>query len=257
MDTKCKLCDKDIMPLYTVNEIPYYLCQSCNLLQNFYWESHHDPQELEHINATTRDKKWPPGEAAHMRQKGWEMLELMYWPVAWKSRILNTALKKIPGYQQFIRRYIKSQLTRVLDFGCGHGIIVHELRKKDHIDIIGLDPYSPPESTWVIHKTLEQSDILENSLSGIFSIETMEHIPNILDTFRALYDLLAPGGVLLVQTHRLEDPEYIRDKNKWFYLEDPKTHITIYSEKAMRRIAAMTGFSSVSFRGVKFARFVK
>lgn len=185
------------------------------------------------------------------------MLELMGWPLAWFSRIAHTLLKRIPPYNSLVRWWVKRKFKKILDFGCGHGTTVLEMRDKDDINMVGLDPYSPTQNPHIRRQLLAQANFPDNTFDGIFTIETMEHIPNVLETFLELHRILKPEGTLLVQTRRLEDPEYINQQIEWFYLREPKTHVSIYSEKAMSTIAQKAGFRSVQFRGIKFARFIK
>lgn len=209
------------------------------------------------VNRDMRARRWPAGESEEMRKKGWELLEYMAWPLAWFSRKLHAVLKYIPGYTPLVKWWVRSHMRRILDFGCGHGTTVLELRFKDTIDIIGLDPYSPTTHPHIVAATLQQARFPSEAFDGIFSIETVEHIPNVLDTFRELYRILKPGGVLLIQTRRLEDPDYTAHKGAWFYLREPKTHVSIFSERAFQTIAKKVGFSTVQFRGVRLARLIK
>ena len=254
----CKLCEQPTHIRHTIRDIPYYYCTHCNFLFNTYWDNKPalTPEQII-ANRTRRDERWPAGEADHMYEKGWETLEYMEWPLAWKSRKIHTILKNIPLYTSLVRNSIKNKCRNVLDFGCGHGVTATELRTRDNLDVIGLDPFSPVEKPYIIRTLLNEHRFDNETFDAIFSIETLEHIPNILETFQELGRILKPGGVLLVQTRRLEDPDYQANKDAWFYLEDPTTHISIYSEDAMRTIAEKTAWGTVDFRGVRYARFVK
>lgn len=192
-----------------------------------------------------------------MYRKGWETLELMFWPLAWFSRKLHQPLKSIPPYRELVKKYIAGRRPTLIDFGCGHGTLALELRRRDKLDIIGLDPFSPVENHHIFRKTLNEAHFPENSFDGIITIETMEHITNVLPIFLELQRILKPGGVLFIQTRRLEDADYQKQHSQWFYLEDPKTHVSIYSESALRKIAEKTGFSRVQFRGTRTARLRK
>ncbi|TSC72494.1 MAG: putative S-adenosyl-L-methionine-dependent methyltransferase [Parcubacteria group bacterium Gr01-1014_38] len=253
----CKLCGAPVSLRHTVDSVSYYHCGSCDFLQNFHWEDHpHVLVAQDAANADARERLWPSGDPQEMRAKGWEMLGLMSSPVAWASRHVHTALKHVPLYERWYQHSARKRFPKLLDFGCGHGTIVSELRKEG-FDCIGLDPFSPVESQYILRVPISEANLPAEDLDGIFSIETLEHIPNVLETFRELHRVLRPGGVLLVQTRRLEDPDYQREQDHWFYLQEPETHVSIYSETAMRFIAARTGFRRVRFRGVKFARFEK
>lgn len=185
------------------------------------------------------------------------MLEYMASPIAWLSRQLHTALQHIPGYTALTRALAKQHLHRILDFGCGHGVGVLELRARDNLDAIGLDPFSPTQSPHIIRSTIHTADLAPNSFDGIFAVETMEHISDILPTFAALHKILRPGGMLVIQTRRLEDPDYLREQENWFYLKDPQTHVSIYSNQALKEIARRVGFHAVEIRDIRTARFRK
>lgn len=254
----CKLCHQAAQIIHTVRDIPYYYCSHCVLLFNTYWDNRLalTPDQIA-ANDKRREERWPAGEADHMYEKGWETLEYMGWSVTWWSRQAHSALRNIPGYESWVRRSIKRKFQKVLDFGCGHGITATELRNRDGMDVIGLDPFSPIDESYIIRTPLIEQRFDSEVFDAIFSIETLEHIPNILETFQELHRIVKPGGVLLVQTRRLEDPDYAAKQDKWFYLEDPTTHVSIYSEAAMRTIADKTGWDAVSFRGVRYALFTK
>lgn len=257
MEKKCKICGHSLQLSHAIKGIQYYRCPQCHFLQNFHWEEHPARQSGEiAANKEARDRLWLPGANDKMRQKGWEMMELMVIPPAWFSRRLHQLLNRLPGYRTWVGRRVKKQLHRLLDFGCGHGEIVLQLARGG-FDIVGLDPFSPTADTRIIRQELIPHAFPANSFDGIFTIETMEHIPNVLEIFRELHRILKPGGVLLVQTRRVEDPNYIANQAQWFYLQEPGTHVSIYSQPAMARIAQATGFKNVSFRGAKFARFIK
>lgn len=255
MPHQCKICGQTTKPLYTLRDITYEHCSKCNFLQNFYWEDHPDSlAQQTAANDKRRAEHWPAGELDDMYRKGWETLELMLWPLAWFSRKLHQPLKSLTAYRRWVKKSILRQQPKLMDFGCGHGTLALELRRRDELDIIGLDPFSPTEDPHILRKNLSAAHFPDNFFDGIITIETMEHITDILPTFHELQRILKPGGVLFVQTRRLEDADYQKQHEKWFYLEDPKTHVSIYSELAMRKISEKTGFSRVQFRGTRTAR---
>lgn len=258
MTHTCKICGTEGNPRHTILGIVYYHCPQCHFLYNSYWETRPSAEsEQQVVNDVARADRWPAGKEKDMRNKGWEMLELMESPIAWNARRAHTFLKKFSWYRNYLRNRIKTKYDTLLDFGCGHGITVLELQNKDNFRIVGLDPFSPTKHESIITEDLLAHKFPDEHFAGIFSIETLEHIPNVLEVFSELHRILKPGGTLLVQTHRLEEKAYSEKKDKWFYIQDPKTHVSIYSEPAMKKIAQKTGFSNVSFKGVKFAKFVK
>jgi SAM-dependent methyltransferase len=254
----CKICQGSLTPRHTIQNVNYYFCPSCQLLQNFYWETATNPAQEQIItNDDRRTKLWPAGERDYMYQIGWNHLERLAWPLAWHYHRLHRLLNNFPPYQSFVRQIIKRKIHRLLDFGCGHGTSVLEILSRDNFDSLGLDPFSPTRSPHIITRSLADADFPDNSFDAIFSIETAEHISNILPTFRELHRILKPGKNLLIQTHRLEHPGYQSQQEKWYYLQDPHTHVSVYSQPAFKEIARRAGFSSVAFHGPRLALFTK
>ena len=253
------MCGEDIAARYRKTGVDYYYCSKCDFLQNFYWEESESPREEKiNVNDELRAKRWPAGEKDEMYKLGRGMFDFMASPIAWKSRKIHHLLKQlVPGYLEWNKKYTKNKLPRLMDYGCGHGLSVSEMRKRDGLDIIGLDPYSPTDSPYIVREELSVKHFPDNFFDGIFSVETIEHIPNVLEVFVELHRILKKGGVLLLQTSRLEDPKHIAEQGDWFYLRDPQSHVSIFSESAMRLIAKKTDFSEIDFRGVRYARFVK
>lgn len=258
MEHVCKICTGQVVPRHTIAATIYYYCPACQFLQNFYWEERADAVTNQVIaNDTARADRWPAGQPAYMREVGWEALTVMYWPLRWHTRKVHQLLTHVPGYTALAHRFIKKQARRLLDFGCGHGTTVLELAKNNQFDAYGLDPFSPTENPRILRTSLLETGFPAQSFDGIFSIETLEHITNPVETFTELNRILKPTGVLLVQTHRLETAAYQQKQEKWLYLQDPSTHVSIYSEPAFRDLAKRTGWQSVSFKGTKLARFIK
>ncbi|MEE9440062.1 MAG: methyltransferase domain-containing protein [Saprospiraceae bacterium] len=91
-----------------------------------------------------------------------------------------------------------AQKTKVLDFGCGKGYFVHQLKDKINCDIIGYDKYLKSESPLVTN----DEDIVSKSnyYDVITCFETLEHCheetrDKILDK---IHSLLKTNGKLLV-----------------------------------------------------------
>jgi len=254
---RCKICQAAVKPRHVKGDITYYYCSACDFLQNYYLEKQPNAATQQQHNDTCRTDKWDISDLAEVRRKAWEVLDQMTWPIAWWSRQAHSLLQNVPSYHRLVRAQVKHRLPKILDFGTGHGTAVLELRRHDNLNITGLDPFSPTDDPVIDRRYLSEAKYPSASFDGIFAIETMEHIANVLETFAEINRILKPGGVFLIQTRRLEDPEYQRSQSKWFYLEDPKTHVSIYSETALRRIAELTGWSKVEFRGTRIARFTK
>jgi len=147
-------------------------------------------------------------------------------------------------------------INNILDFGCGHGEGVVALREIGY-NCIGVDPFSPSTSSFIVNKPLHEAHFESNYFDAIISVETMEHVSDVMETFKELYRILKIGRGLFIQTMWLDCSEYQKEKDKWFYIQDPDVHVSIYSEKTLRIIKEKIGFSQLKVKSPKYSVFWK
>lgn len=103
----------------------------------------------------------------------------------------------------YVRRYLDvlPARTRVLDAGCGEGVLVDEYA--DRLAITGLDPNF--SSIRVRHGSLDALPFDEGSFDRALCLDVLEHLPyeQQLRALVELYRVLAPGGELLVSVPNL------------------------------------------------------
>lgn len=123
----------------------------------------------------------------------------------------NMLLEHIARYT-FSTPYVKG---RVLDIACGSGygsLKVAKDRKKHMDEIMGVD-ISEDALQYAVHNyyhpllTFKQGDAMDSSLpqeigqfDTILSFETIEHVKDDRLFMKRMYDLLKPGGTLVLST---------------------------------------------------------
>jgi SAM-dependent methyltransferase len=140
---------------------------------------------------------------------------------------------------------------RVLEIGCGHGGFVSILRE------LGFDATGIDLSPWVVEfaratfgipvrqGTLDTLD-LEPGFACIAAFDVLEHLADPLDTLRRAARLLAPDGVLLLQT-----PCYRGEGPDWAMFQ-PDEHIYLFTETSARDLLGRAGFADVRIRDSLF-----
>ena len=151
--------------------------------------------------------------------------------VFWLERLLEVA--RPPG--------------RTLEIGCGHGAFVRLLQE------LGFDATGTELSGWVVEfakRTFGVSVLrgrlerlnLERGFTCIAAFDVLEHLSDPLETARRCGDLLAPDGVLLLQT-----PWYRGEGADWSMFQE-KEHIYLFTEESIRLLLARAGFQEMQVR---------
>ena len=100
-----------------------------------------------------------------------------------RKRKINFFLNKIP------------QDAKILEIGSGGGWVKHYFSEKGYSNYIGMD-IAPPADIVGDILNYKQLGLKSNSLDYVIAFEVVEHV----DCFDVCYDLLKPGGHLLLTT---------------------------------------------------------
>jgi SAM-dependent methyltransferase len=103
--------------------------------------------------------------------------------------------------QDFASRFNASHT--ILDIGCGN----KPYAKYFTATYLGLDPY--PETRADIIRDAWDSGLSDNSCDGVILNQSLEHIPDTLNTIREVRRVLKPGGLILVTV-----PQTMRNHSK-------------------------------------------
>lgn len=157
---------------------------------------------------------------------------------------------RLQMYIPFVERAIEQTSRKdFLDMGCGRAELLEILKDKG-IPARGIDSNIRMIKEAVEKGfTVEQTDVLEymlnlpdNSLSGVSGFHIVEHLPfeNLLELLAEIYRVIAPGGVLILET---PNPENFNVVTFNFYV-DP-THIRPLPPPALNFMVEHTGFKKL------------
>jgi SAM-dependent methyltransferase len=140
---------------------------------------------------------------------------------------------------------------RALEIGCGHGAFVRLMQD------LGFDAVGTELSGWVVEfakRTFEVPVLrgrletldLDPGFKCIAAFDVLEHLNDPLETARRCGDLLAPDGVLLLQT-----PCYRGEGPDWSMFQEDE-HIHLFTEASIRLLLARAGFREILVRSSLF-----
>lgn len=147
-------------------------------------------------------------------------------------------------YARILQRYITSPGAQILDYGAGVGYLSKWLSNYYTTLAYDLADYCRVEIPKVSPKTtvLDSIDVLEpESLNGIITLHTLEHVSEPEDLIKKFNGLLKKGGLLFYVVPNPDGLGHTLKKNKWFAYRD-KTHISLLSSEKWKSLTEESGF---------------
>lgn len=128
---------------------------------------------------------------------------------------------------------LNKQDINILDFGCGHGMFVSDLKKAGYENTIGYDAFNDYYSG--LPKT--------NQFHIVNMTEVIEHISYPFVELQWIHKALVPGGCVMIETSFVDIAEQedipLED---FFYIAPQNGHCTIFSHHGLDLLMALKGF---------------
>lgn len=143
-----------------------------------------------------------------------------------------------------IRRYFP-RVARVLDFGCGKGYFLHQLRAMGMEDIHGVELN---RSALVFLRGQDfdvAGQVSELDDSGPYEVITLFHVLEHLDDPKGflitLRESLAEGGKLIIEMPDRDGYGFRKFGARWFYLQ--REHLYYFNKKSLIYLLESSGFT--------------
>jgi len=132
--------------------------------------------------------------------------------------------------------------ARILDVGCGRGLLLNALRDVGFVNLVGLDPFLAADVESENGVRLSKTTI--HDVTGEFDVimfhHAFEHISDPLPTLKAVSRLLPPGGRCVIRIPTVSSYAWQHYRANWVQL-DPPRHFYIHSVESMRILAREAG----------------
>jgi 2-polyprenyl-3-methyl-5-hydroxy-6-metoxy-1,4-benzoquinol methylase len=136
-------------------------------------------------------------------------------------------------YMKWIDNKYISKKSKILDVGCGNGILLKQLRIAGFNYLFGIDPYI---SNDIIYKDIiiEKKHIynLSDKFDFIMLHHSFEHMEEPHTVLEKLISLLNDSGTILIRIPVIDSYMWHNYKEHWFQIDAPR-HSFIYSIKSI------------------------
>jgi SAM-dependent methyltransferase len=145
------------------------------------------------------------------------------------------------------------ELDGAVDIGAGEGAFLKELLACGFKRVLGLEPSAAaiaaadPAIRPCLQQAVFEPNLLPSaSLNLVTCFQTIEHVSAPLDLCREAYQLLRPGGALMLVGHnrRALSAKVLGRKSPIFDIE----HLQLFSQRSLQRLLEQSGFSRISVR---------
>ena len=217
------------MFLGTREKFKYFICPSCSSLS-----IGEIPKNLAELYS-----KYPIFDLNPVKMGFWKRFARRYTLLN-KNALASLTLKYLDSWEDLAFRALHglglNLSTKILDVGCGSGILVGILNSFGFKDITGIDPY--------LSETVEQPGLrlikgtvmnLNEQFDLVMCNHSFEHVEDASLTAKKLETLVKPGGWLIIRLPNIESYSFKKYRENWHGIHAP-FHLVLPSLEGMKNI---------------------
>ena len=151
---------------------------------------------------------------------------------------------------------------RLLDFGCGGGSYLARMTRQGW-KVVGLDTSADAAQgvreelgLEVFEGTLPHPSLKPQTFDVVTMWHSLEHVHEPLKVLGAAYELLAPGGQLLVAVPNVDSWPYRLFGREWFGLDLPR-HLTHFDPRSLSAMVRAAGFRVTALKMLRHADWLR
>jgi len=138
--------------------------------------------------------------------------------------------------------------AKILEIGCGNGFVLKALLERGYKNLSGIEPSQDAVlkadnrlKNRITADVLREGLYQDESFDFIFLFQVFDHIPDPIGFLNICYNLLFPGGNILVINHDLKSlsSRVLGEKSPIIDIE----HIYLYSKETIKKVFVKAGFN--------------
>ncbi|MFO0937906.1 MAG: class I SAM-dependent methyltransferase [Gemmataceae bacterium] len=175
---------------------------------------------------------------------------------SWHSKVTGRSIPERNGDLPWHGR------GRLLDFGCGGGSFLRRMADRGWtvtgIDVspVAVQTVRDEQGLRAFSGTLPHPELKPCSFDVITMWHVLEHVHEPLSTLRDAYELLVPGGKLVIALPNSESWPARWFGSSWFGLDVPR-HLTHFTPQTLKEMLATAGYTLESFRLVRHSDWLR
>jgi SAM-dependent methyltransferase len=145
-----------------------------------------------------------------------------------------------------LSRIKKNKATRILDVGCGKGLLLYGLKELGLENLLGIDPFNAADIRYANGLEIRKRDIfsVQESYDIIMFHHVLEHMANPGAALAHAKKILAVGGTLIVRVPVVPNEAFDRYGEDWVDFDCPR-HLFNFSIPSLGILARAAGLSIV------------
>lgn len=153
-------------------------------------------------------------------------------------------------YIDTLARLVPPEGTHLFELGCGQGEVLREARNRGfRVSAVEISIHAAAAANRLLGMpavtigTIEKVPLPANRFGAVLAADVIEHVRDPESCLRRIYELLAPGGALLLITPSLDSWTRRILGHRW--MEYKIEHLYYFSPQALRRLLDRCGFEDV------------
>jgi SAM-dependent methyltransferase len=247
----CAICSHEDGAVYHASEkmfgmggsFNYFQCSACHCLQIM-----NPPPNLAAYYPAEYYTNSAPPERSGLRRRLRELRNQgTFLSASPLSRLLATRMEyPLRGARHWFEGLGVTRSTRVLDVGCGDGMVVRDLAALGFTSVLGIDPFASTSVALASGARIERAYVRE--ITGEFDVVMMnhsfEHVPNPLETLRAIAARMHPQAWCIIRIPTVSSWAWEHYRENWVQLDAPR-HFFLHSLESIALVAASAGLKVV------------
>ena len=248
----CRICASSAEhPSYQVREMMlgirdehlYFQCKDCGCLQ-----IHQIPEQLAEYYPANYYSYVPPKTGGQLKQY---FIQVRDRYAVTGQNLIGRALNLLMPNAKLatLRSLHLNPESRILDVGCGAGLMLHALRDLGFKNVLGIDPFNNDTIYYPNGLVIEKRDIFSESSKWdlIMFNHSFEHLVEQQKTLLKAHSLLAPKGRVMLRIPTVSSYAWQHYGVNWAQLDAPR-HLFLHSVESMNKLAQQTGFQVTDVR---------